>query len=536
MNIKENLLLNLLSKRDIIKFDDFNYSSDKILISLFNSQIKQLPEISQYFKKIIFINNNLENKLAFSSSEFENEKVSFHSDSIFFDMTDSLANIKEELFIKDSDEVVILLDSVLFKFGINERKEIVTNCKKMLKNISSSKENKLLLFEPVKGIGDDNSYSSLGYYSLLKVVNKFFRLPFIKNNNLVEEKLSDDNKTVFNPATITNLLESLDFEIELRDVILKDSKIKEEADKIYNYKYLEQTKRRLLSIVGTDRRASLLYNDKIVDVINNVIDYEKSITHYSWYPFLSIIANVENESVSSEKENISTRYKKNITDSELSESDFIPPREKLLTGDTEQLSIQELVSVIIGMGSKSEDVYTLSNRIIREYGSKALAEERNPKKLQEILSIGEVNACKLVATFELGRRFYSNKILNRKLIRGPEDVFEYAKDMSTLVKENFRGLFLNSKNYIIHDEIVSIGHLTASLVHPREVFRSAFEYSAAGIIVLHNHPSGDPEPSDNDKKITKKLVEAGKILNIPVLDHIIIGDEKYFSFNDNGEL
>ena len=188
------------------------------------------------------------------------------------------------------------------------------------------------------------------------------------------------------------------------------------------------------------------------------------------------------------------------------------------------------------MGSKSEDVYTLSNRIIREYGSKALAEEKNPKKLQEILSIGEVNACKLVSTFELGRRFYSSKVLNRKLIRGPEDVFEYAQDMSSLVKENFRGLYLNSKNYIIHDEIISIGHLTASLVHPREVFKSAIEYSAAGIIVLHNHPSGDPDPSENDKKITKTLVETGKILNIPLLDHIIIGEGKYYSFNDNGEL
>lgn len=216
--------------------------------------------------------------------------------------------------------------------------------------------------------------------------------------------------------------------------------------------------------------------------------------------------------------------------------DKMMPREKLLAGMIEEMKLYELIAVLIGMGNKREDVVSLSKRIIREYGSKALAGEREPKRLKEILSIGEVNACKLVSAFELGRRFYSSKVKNRRLIRGPEDVFEHVKEMTTLVKENFRGLYLNSKNYIVYDEVISIGHLTASLVHPREVFKAAFEYSAAGVIVIHNHPSGDPEPSDNDDKITKMLIEGGKILGIPILDHIIVGDGRYYSYNDKGKV
>lgn len=217
-----------------------------------------------------------------------------------------------------------------------------------------------------------------------------------------------------------------------------------------------------------------------------------------------------------------------------SEPEKLLPREKLLGGYIEEMKLSELLAIIIGMGNKQEDVHSMTERIIREYGFKALAGEKDPKRMMEILSIGEVNACKLVSTFEIGRRFYSEKVKGRQLIRGPEDVYKYAAEMAGLVKENFRGLYLNTKNYIIHDEVISIGHLTASLVHPREVFKPAIEYSAAGLIVLHNHPSGDPEPSVQDKEITEMLVKAGKTLGIPLLDHVIIGTEKFYSFNEKG--
>ncbi|MBN2789832.1 MAG: DNA repair protein RadC [Candidatus Delongbacteria bacterium] len=208
------------------------------------------------------------------------------------------------------------------------------------------------------------------------------------------------------------------------------------------------------------------------------------------------------------------------------------PREKMVEGLVNEMNLSELVAVLIGKGNRNESVFTISERIINDYGSKTLLKETDPRKLNENLKIGEVNSCKLIAAFELGRRFYSSNSRSRTLIRGPEDVFEYTKDMSTLVKEHFRGLYLNTKNYVIHDEIISIGHLSGALVHPREVFKAAVEFSASSLIVVHNHPSGDPEPSKNDDKITKMLKEAGNVMNIPLTDHVIIGADSFYSYNE----
>ncbi|MCK5759966.1 MAG: DNA repair protein RadC [Candidatus Delongbacteria bacterium] len=208
------------------------------------------------------------------------------------------------------------------------------------------------------------------------------------------------------------------------------------------------------------------------------------------------------------------------------------PREKMFDGLVDKMNLSELVAVLIGKGTRNENVFTISERIINDYGSKTLLKETDPKKLNESLKIGEVNSCKLIAAFELGRRFYSSAGKIKKLIRGPEDVFEYTKDMSTLVKEHFRGLYLNTKNYVIHDEIISIGHLSGALVHPREVFKAAVEFSASSVIIVHNHPSGDPEPSKNDDKITQMIKEAGNIMNIPLTDHVIIGEDSYYSYNE----
>ena len=117
-------------------------------------------------------------------------------------------------------------------------------------------------------------------------------------------------------------------------------------------------------------------------------------------------------------------------------------------------------------------------------------------------------------------------------IRGPEDVYIYLEDMRKLKKEQFRGLYLNARNKVIHDEVISIGTLTANLVHPREVFQPAIEYLACGVIIAHNHPSGDPEPSEDDLEITRKLATVGKTMDIELLDHIIIGKNKYVSLKE----
>lgn len=212
------------------------------------------------------------------------------------------------------------------------------------------------------------------------------------------------------------------------------------------------------------------------------------------------------------------------------------PRETMLDGRTEEMSMADLIAVIIGKGSKYESVFSISERIIKEYGSKNIAEISDPTRVEEILRIGLVNSCKIVAAFELGRRFYSPVSKRKILVRGPEDIYNFTKEMSTYVKEYFRGIYLNTRNFVIHDENVSIGHLSGSLVHPREVFKAAIDCSANSIIVVHNHPSGECEPSEGDDKITKMLKEAGEILQIPMTDHIIIAENGFYSYNKEGRL
>ncbi|HQO10510.1 MAG TPA: DNA repair protein RadC [Clostridiales bacterium] len=214
----------------------------------------------------------------------------------------------------------------------------------------------------------------------------------------------------------------------------------------------------------------------------------------------------------------------------------VMPRESMIEGRTEEMDLADLIAVILGKGSKYESVFSISERIIKEYGSKTIAGIKDPKKIDDMLKIGLVNSCKLVAAFELGRRFYDPPSKRRILIRGPEDIYNYSREMSSYVKEFFRGIYLNTRNYVIHDENISVGHLTGSLVHPREVFKTAIDCSAHSVIVVHNHPSGENEPSKNDDEITKILKETGEILQIPVVDHVIIAENGYYSYSKAGRL
>ena len=210
------------------------------------------------------------------------------------------------------------------------------------------------------------------------------------------------------------------------------------------------------------------------------------------------------------------------------------PREKLIKYGPDVLKTPELMAIILNTGYRGETVLELSHRIIKEYGSKAITQEKNVGRLIETLGIPPVKACQIVACFELGRRFFQEEPGKMPTIRNPEDVYRYLEDMRKLKKEQFRGLYLNTRNKVIHDEIISIGTLTTNLVHPREVFQPAIEYLAAGLIITHNHPSGDPNPSEEDLKVTKQMQEVGKTMAIDLLDHIIIGGEKYISLRDRG--
>lgn len=198
------------------------------------------------------------------------------------------------------------------------------------------------------------------------------------------------------------------------------------------------------------------------------------------------------------------------------------PREKLLAHGAHCLSVSELLATLLTTGSTKEDVLAMSSRVLKEYGERGLANQKDPKALAEDLSIPLGKAIQIVACAELGRRFFQKNGLGLATIRNAEDVFEYAKDMRELPKEHLRGIYLNAHHKVIHDEIISIGTVDSNIVHPREVFKPALAYSAVAVVLVHNHPSGEKSPSQADKEITKQLIEAGKTMGIDLLDHIIV--------------
>ncbi|MFZ2038812.1 MAG: DNA repair protein RadC [Minisyncoccia bacterium] len=205
------------------------------------------------------------------------------------------------------------------------------------------------------------------------------------------------------------------------------------------------------------------------------------------------------------------------------------PREKMLKSGSTSLSSPELLAIILGIGSKKEGVMEMCHRILKEYGAKGLANHNDPILLAKELDIPISKALQVVACCELGRRFFEKNGNGLATVRNAQDVFEYAKDMRELPKENLRGLYLNAHHKVIHDETISIGTADSNLIHPREVFKPALEYSAVAMILVHNHPSGDSKPSQADIEITNQLVKAGKMLGIDLLDHVVVTKDGFTS-------
>ncbi|MED3832074.1 RadC family protein [Peribacillus frigoritolerans] len=213
------------------------------------------------------------------------------------------------------------------------------------------------------------------------------------------------------------------------------------------------------------------------------------------------------------------------------------PRERFLQDGPQSLSNQELLALLLRTGSREESVLQLSGRLINSFKGLRLLKEASVEELTVIKGIGEAKAIQILASVELGRRINNLNDQDRYVIRSPEDGANYCmEDMRFLSQEHFVCLYLNTKNQVLQKTTVFIGSLNASIVHPREVFKEAFKRSAASIICLHNHPSGDPSPSREDIEVTKRLVECGKIIGIEVLDHIIIGEHKYVSLKEKGYL
>lgn len=205
------------------------------------------------------------------------------------------------------------------------------------------------------------------------------------------------------------------------------------------------------------------------------------------------------------------------------------PREKLIRYGPERLSNSELLAILLRTGSKGVNVVELSNKIIKKFSGDGLV-KADIKELKNTLGLGVAKACEITACFELGRRLLQNKKF--VLILSPQNVWEELRGIRDNKKEHFVVFYLDSRNQEIQREVISIGTLNASLVHPREVFEPAIRNSVSQIIIAHNHPSGNSDPSEEDIKITTKLVEAGKILGIEITDHVIVTKEDFFSMND----
>ncbi|WRP05433.1 DNA repair protein RadC [Rossellomorea aquimaris] len=213
------------------------------------------------------------------------------------------------------------------------------------------------------------------------------------------------------------------------------------------------------------------------------------------------------------------------------------PRERLIQSGAASLSNQELLAILLRTGTKSESVLQLSNRLLNHFDGLNLLKDASLEEITKTKGIGLAKAVQIMAAVEFGRRISDLAFDDRYSIRSPEDGANYVmNDMRFLAQEHFVCLYLNTKNQVLHKQTIFIGSLNASIVHPREVFKEAFRRSAASIICIHNHPSGDPTPSREDIEVTKRLVECGRIIGIDILDHLIIGEKKFISLKEKGYL
>lgn len=209
------------------------------------------------------------------------------------------------------------------------------------------------------------------------------------------------------------------------------------------------------------------------------------------------------------------------------------PREKMEKYGPNKLSDAELLAVLLRTGTKGQNAVELAKKILRKFPQEKLV-EAGLKELKNTFGLGSVKACEILACMELGRRLLKDKKV--ELILSPRDVWENLKDIRENKKEHFVVFYLDARNQKIKREIISIGILNANLIHPREVFEPAIHHTAAQILIAHNHPSGETAPSDDDIAVTKRLIEAGKILGIEIMDHVIVSQNSYLSLKCEGLL
>jgi DNA repair protein RadC len=211
------------------------------------------------------------------------------------------------------------------------------------------------------------------------------------------------------------------------------------------------------------------------------------------------------------------------------------PRERLYSNGPGALADAELLALQLGSGMRGRSAIDVAREVLATYGSLAEVASREAAELAEVRGIGPVKAARLVAAFELTRRLRARTPGQRVILSGPEEVYAaFAPLMEDLKREVFRIALLDAQNGLLRDRIVSEGTLSASLVHPREVFKPAILESAASVILLHNHPSGDPTPSREDVRLTRQLADCARLLDLRIHDHVIIGRGRFISFAQKG--
>lgn len=214
------------------------------------------------------------------------------------------------------------------------------------------------------------------------------------------------------------------------------------------------------------------------------------------------------------------------------------PRERLLEKGSSSLSDAELLVIILGSGNKNKDVKEITESLLSTIKNISELKNLNYQELIKIEGIGKAKACILLSLIELAKRMnQSINTINNKIFNRPDIIFEYFKNkLDNENQENFYCVYLDSKKKIINSKLLFKGTVDRSLVHPREIFKEAYLLSASSIICIHNHPSGNINPSKEDIFLTKMLKEIGNLMGIEISDHIIIGKEEYYSFFENGEL
>jgi len=213
------------------------------------------------------------------------------------------------------------------------------------------------------------------------------------------------------------------------------------------------------------------------------------------------------------------------------------PRERLLREGAPSLTDPELLAILLRTGTAASTALELATVILTRFNGLRGLVQASVEELAEIKGVGPAKAAQIKAALELGKRVATNAAGQRAVIKTPEDAAGLVmEEMRHLDREHFRALLLNAKNQVIGQEVISIGTLNSSAVHPRELFKNAIKRSAAAIILIHNHPSGDPSPSREDIEVTRRLLEVGHLVGIEILDHLVIGDNQFNSLRAKGLL